>query len=71
MRNESRHQDEQAFEERVERIDVKDAEAVDLRVRLSRHGPIMNDVLETIGETRPVAMQWSFVDEVNEGFETF
>ena len=31
----------------------------------------MNDVLETIGETRPVAMQWSFVDEVNEGFETF
>ena len=62
---------EQAFEERIERIDVKDAEAVDLRVRLSRHGPIMNDVLETIGETRPIAMQWSFVDKVNEGFETF
>lgn len=40
----------EAFEERLEVIRVKDQEEVVLRVRESRHGPILSDVSETAAE---------------------
>tara|TARA_R110001583_G_scaffold188014_1_gene349645 strand:+ start:596 stop:2986 length:2391 start_codon:yes stop_codon:yes gene_type:complete len=41
-------------------IKVKDAEAVEIEVRKSRHGPIMNDVIDGISQTNPIAMSWIY-----------
>ena len=41
-------------------IKVKDEEDVVLEVRSTRHGPIMNDVVEAISQTEPIAMSWIF-----------
>lgn len=41
-------------------IKVKDAEDEIITVRSSRHGPIMNDVLEAITQTEPIAMSWIY-----------
>ena len=41
-------------------IKVKDAEDVIITVRSSRHGPIMNDAIDAIAETEPVAMSWVY-----------
>ncbi|MFD1294668.1 penicillin acylase family protein [Lutibacter holmesii] len=41
-------------------IKVKDAEDVIIEVRNSRHGPIMNDVIDEISQTSPIAMSWIF-----------
>ncbi len=42
------------------RIKVKDAEDVQLRVKKSIHGPILNSVLETRTSERPLAMSWIY-----------
>ncbi len=41
-------------------IKVKDAKDVILTIRSSRHGPIMNDVIDAISQTNPIAMSWVF-----------
>ncbi|OGS72115.1 MAG: penicillin amidase [Flavobacteria bacterium RIFCSPLOWO2_12_FULL_35_11] len=41
-------------------IKVKDADDVTITVRSSRHGTIMNDVLDAIIQTEPVAMSWIY-----------
>jgi len=41
-------------------IKVKDEDDVIIEVRNSRHGPIMNDVIDAIDETNPIAMFWSY-----------
>jgi len=41
-------------------IKVKDAEDIVITVRSSRHGPIMNDVIEEISQTEPVTMSWIY-----------
>ncbi len=41
-------------------IKVKDAEDVTITVRNSRHGPIMNDAIETITQSEPIAMSWIY-----------
>ena len=41
-------------------IKVKDADDVAIVVRNSRHGPIMNDVIDDISETNPIAMYWVY-----------
>ena len=41
-------------------IKVKDADDVTINVKSTRHGPIMNDVVNTISETAPIAMSWIF-----------
>lgn len=41
-------------------IKVKDAKDVTINVKSTRHGPIMNDVVNTISETAPIAMSWVF-----------
>ncbi|HCE55512.1 MAG TPA: penicillin acylase family protein [Lutibacter sp.] len=41
-------------------IKVKDADDVTITVRNSRHGPIMNDALEAITQTEPIAMSWIY-----------
>lgn len=41
-------------------IKVKDAEDITIEVRSTRHGPIMNDVIDAISQTNPIAMSWIF-----------
>lgn len=41
-------------------IKVKDADDVTITVRSSRHGPIMNDVLDAITQKAPVSMSWIY-----------
>jgi len=41
-------------------IKVKDAEDVIVTLRSSRHGPIMNDAIDAISESEPVAMSWVY-----------
>ena len=41
-------------------IKVKDADDVIVNVRSSRHGPIMNDALDAITQSEPVAMSWIY-----------
>ncbi|MBE0423259.1 MAG: penicillin acylase family protein [Lutibacter sp.] len=41
-------------------IKIKDAEDKVIKVRSSRHGPIMNDALDAITQNEPVAMSWIY-----------
>ncbi|UMB53468.1 penicillin acylase family protein [Lutibacter sp. A64] len=41
-------------------IKIKDASPITITVRNSHHGPIINDVLETVSETDPIAMSWVY-----------
>ncbi|HCP57011.1 MULTISPECIES: penicillin acylase family protein [Pseudomonas] len=50
---------------RSETIEVKNAEPVQLTLRSSKHGPIINDALgNTVGKT-PIAMWWAFLETDN------
>ncbi|WP_298264855.1 penicillin acylase family protein [uncultured Lutibacter sp.] len=44
-------------------IKVKDENDVTIKVRSSRHGPIVNDVIETISTTNPIAMSWVYTQQ--------
>ena len=52
----------------VERIAIKNGEPVDLQVRFSRNGPIVDEILPPLGRgTGPVSLRWvgaTFCDEV-------
>jgi len=47
---------------RKKEIIVKDAETLSYKVKISKHGPIMNDLIEQINDKRPVAMDWIYTD---------
>lgn len=49
----------------TKKIAVKGAEPITIEVRSSRHGPIMNDVIEEISETEPIAMSWIYTQYNN------
>jgi len=42
------------------RIKIKDAEDVVYTVKVGRHGPVMNDIIEHIEDNRSIAMQWIY-----------
>ncbi|TRX21137.1 penicillin acylase family protein [Flavobacterium franklandianum] len=54
---------------RKETIKVKDSSDVVLEVRETQHGPIMNDLLEGIKGTKPVAMSWIYTQQNNQILE--
>lgn len=59
------------LQSREEQIKVKDAEPVNLTIRRSPHGPIINSALgETAGST-PIAMWWTFLESDNPILEGF
>ena len=41
-------------------IKVKDTANVTIEVRSTRHGPIMNDAIDEISQSNPIAMSWVF-----------
>ena len=46
-------------------IKVKDGETISYDLRLSDHGPIVNDVIEQINDDRPIAMDWVYTNFEN------
>ena len=51
---------------RKKTIKVKDSSDIILKVKESIHGPIMNDVMNTITSEKPIAMSWIYTQEKNE-----
>ncbi|WP_163400615.1 penicillin acylase family protein [Flavobacterium fluviatile] len=51
------------YESRKKIIKVKDSSDVVLTVKSSRHGPIMNDLLERLKSKKPIAMSWIFTQQ--------
>lgn len=44
-------------------IKVKDSTDVVLKVKISRHGPIMNDLIDGLDQKKPVAMSWIYTQQ--------
>ena len=52
-----------AYEIRKKTIKVKDTSDVVLTIKSSRHGPIMNGLLERLKSKKPIAMSWTYTRE--------
>lgn len=46
-------------------IHIKDEEPISYTIKVSRHGPIMNDIVEQINDERPIAMSWVYTQLPN------
>jgi len=57
------------YEKREEVLRIKGGEEQRITIKSTVHGPIMNDVIESIDSATPVSMWWSYLDHVNEGVE--
>ena len=51
------------YEARKKIIKVKDSADVVLNVKVSRHGPIMNDMIDGLNMEKPVAMSWIYTQQ--------
>ncbi|MFV5691181.1 penicillin acylase family protein [Flavobacterium sp. LT1R49] len=52
-----------AYEIRKKTIKVKDSVDVVLNVKVSRHGPIMNDLIDGLNKNKPIAMSWIYTQQ--------
>lgn len=52
-----------AYETRKKTIKVKDTSDVVLTIKSSRHGPIMNDLLDRLDRKNPIAMSWIYTQQ--------
>jgi penicillin G amidase len=60
----------QNLDERTETINIKDEESVEITIRESFHGPIVNDILIKEGTTgQPVSVYWEYLHADKELFE--
>lgn len=44
-------------------IKVKDSSAVNLKVKISRHGPIVNDLIKGLNTKQPIALSWIYTQQ--------
>ncbi|KFF04973.1 penicillin acylase family protein [Flavobacterium reichenbachii] len=51
------------YEIRKKTIKVKDTSDVVMTIKSSRHGPIMNDLLERLDRKNPIAMSWIYTQQ--------
>ncbi|WP_035668304.1 penicillin acylase family protein [Flavobacterium sp. 83] len=51
------------YEVRKKIIKVKDSTDVVLNVKVTRHGPIMNDLIDGLNKKKPVAMSWIYTQQ--------
>ncbi|MBC8756461.1 penicillin acylase family protein [Kordia sp. YSTF-M3] len=59
----------ETYETRTKTIQVKDGEPVELTYKISRHGPILNQIADGINYEQPVAMSWAYVHHKNQVLE--
>lgn len=55
-----------AYETRKKTIKIKDLPDSTFTVKVSKHGPIMNDLMKEIDDERPMAMQWIYTKLENQ-----
>jgi penicillin G amidase len=70
--NKNQYQTKDGFREyeiRKKTIKVKDSSDVVLNVKISQHGPIMNDLLVGLKNDKPVAMSWIYTQHPNHNIE--
>lgn len=53
-----------AYEIRKKIIKVKDSTDVVLNVKITRHGPIVNDLIDGLQQDKPVAMSWIYTQQL-------
>ncbi|OAZ05278.1 penicillin acylase family protein [Flavobacterium succinicans] len=51
------------YQIRNKTIQVKDLSAVNLQVKISRHGPIVNDLIKGLGTKQPIALSWIYTQQ--------
>ena len=51
------------YDTRKKTIKVKDSADVVLNLKVSRHGPIMNDMIDGLSKDKPVAMSWIYTQQ--------
>ena len=67
------------FEVRKELIKVRDGEDINLEVKITRHGPVVNNIFESLEggkyavekATQPVSLWWAFLNTDNQMMEAF
>ena len=52
-----------AYEIQEKTIKVKDSSNVVLKVKTTRHGPVMNDLIDGLQQDKPVAMSWIYTQQ--------
>jgi penicillin amidase len=52
-----------AYEIRKKNIKVKDSTDVVLNVKVTRHGPVVNDLIDGLQQDKPVAMSWIYTQQ--------
>lgn len=60
----------ESYKVRKETIKIKDSAEVTIEVRNSRHGPIINDVIDGMSGTNPIAMSWIYTQMKNDLIES-
>jgi penicillin amidase len=51
------------YQIRNKTIQVKDSSAVNLKVKISRHGPIVNDLIKGLNTKQPIALSWIYTQQ--------
>jgi penicillin amidase len=51
------------YENRTKTIKIKDSSDVIVNVKVSRHGPIVNDLIEGLQKDKPVALSWIYTQQ--------
>jgi penicillin amidase len=51
------------YETRTKTIKVKDSSEVVMKVKVSRHGPIVNNLLQGLKNSKPVALSWMYTQQ--------
>ena len=54
------------FKTRQETVNVKDAESIELTIKETGHGPVMNEVVGIVTDDSPVTMWWVYTQLKNE-----
>lgn len=56
----------EAYKKIEKTIKIKDAPDTTFTVKISKHGPIMNDLIKHLKDNRPIAMQWMYTKLENQ-----
>ena len=70
--NNNQYKTKNGFQEysiRKKTIKVKDSADVTLNIKVSKHGPIVNDLLAGLKSDKPVAMSWIYTQHPNHNIE--
>ena len=55
----------ETYQIRKKQIKVKDGETIKFQIKVSKHGPIMNSVIDHIKDDCPIAMDWVYTKHPN------